>query len=171
MIKSDDVSGITTVFGPLLGRHVWQAKRGYGTFLTMEFGEPHIDIREPRTPNSAHSPRVRRMLARRLAVIRGDWHLFVQFANWTLTTAHGKAASDGSTKLWQPVLDDLSGQRLVGAESPARAQLALRFDLGATLDISPTDDIENDVWTLHQWGGDIIGCTHTGDLRREARGS
>lgn len=133
----------------------------------MEFGEPHLEVREPRAASSATSPRITRLFARRLVVIRGDWHLFIEFARWRLTSTHGQTSSDLPERSWRVVLNDLSGQRLVSAKGPALGRLTLRFDLGAELEIGPDPDIDNDIWTLHHWRGDIVGCSPTGEFEVE----
>ena len=66
---------IADAFRPILGLHAWQVKKGHGSFLTLEFGDPHFVIDEP----TAHRPN------RRIATIVGDWSLFIYCCGWTIT--------------------------------------------------------------------------------------
>src|SRR5665213_1331063 len=59
-------------FLPIVGQVAWSVRRGYGTFLTMEFGSPHLIIREPIVASSDASDRVKRNLAKRRVSIVGD---------------------------------------------------------------------------------------------------
>jgi hypothetical protein len=34
------------VFKGILGKPCWDVKPGHGSFLTMEFGKPHLEVRE-----------------------------------------------------------------------------------------------------------------------------
>ena len=152
-------------FAPLIGQLVWAVSKGYDTFVTMEFGAPHLLVREPRAPRRNASPRLERTAARRSAIVKGDWHLFIEFAEWRMTSANGSIGSrDKKRASWQAVLDDISGQRLIVAESPTPGSLTLRFDLGGVAEIWPHPEIDNDVWTLHPWVGNIIGCRHDGTI-------
>src|SRR5690349_21194900 len=78
---------------PLLGQLAWHVRGGYGSFLTLEFGQPHIEIREPINPSPDHSARVQRNLLRRRAFIVGDWHLWIQYCDWTISVPGGSLTS------------------------------------------------------------------------------
>lgn len=161
---------------PLIGQLVWNVKRGVGTFLTMEFGAPHLSVREPIVPKSAVSPRGQRALRRRRVFVEGDGHLWIQHADWKLETAHGMLASADhvDTELDEALLD-LDGQRLQSAvvESAAN-RWQLKFDLGATLDIWPAKYEAEVLWSLHAWNGHITVCRQDGscfDEEAERAGS
>src|SRR5689334_12556335 len=84
----------TTVFAPLIGRLVWQVKRGVGSMLTMEFGEPHLRVHEPVEPLYRRSPKVVRLQRRRRVFPKGDWHFWIEYAAWKITTANFSLDSD-----------------------------------------------------------------------------
>jgi hypothetical protein len=44
----------------------------------MEFGAPHLVVREPITPSLDSSDRVKRILRRRRVDVTGDWHFWVE---------------------------------------------------------------------------------------------
>lgn len=155
----------TEAFAPLIGQLVWAVSQGYDTFVTMEFGSPHLLLREPGTRKAPATPRLQRMAARRMVTIKGDWHLFVEFAEWRASSVNGSISSkDKKRSGWKDVFDDISGQRLLSAESPVAGRLILTFDLGGKIEIWPHPEIDNDVWTLHPWEGSIIACRHDGTI-------
>ena len=83
--------------------------------LTLEFGAPHVLIREPRVPRPGGSERVRRHLRRRHVRIGGDWHLWIQYCDWKISVSDGSCDSESFD--WQrpdECLNDLDGQRLIG---------------------------------------------------------
>jgi hypothetical protein len=56
---------ISDLLKPLLGQLAWNVSGGVGSMLTLEFGAPHITVREPIVPRAARSERARRLLRRR----------------------------------------------------------------------------------------------------------
>jgi hypothetical protein len=144
---------------PLAGQLVWSVRRGVGSFLTMEFGEPHLSIREPITPRVSRSAKVQRMLKRRRVFIEGDWHFWIQWGHWKLRTAHGSLdfqAPSGSPL--DECLADLDGQRLVSARADRPGKVAVwEFDQGGLLEIGHSgQEDEEPQWSLHRWNGDVI---------------
>jgi hypothetical protein len=103
-------------FGPLGSLPCWLVKQGYASCITMEFGEPRLEIREPR-PGAKH-----KLFHRRLVTVRGEHHLWINQCEWTITEA---------------------GQELAHSESDdktiSRALLQIDGQLLETLEISPTD--------------------------------
>lgn len=157
----------------LVGQLAWNVKRGVGTFLTMEFGEAHLSVREPIVPRASVSPRVRRDLQRRKVFVVGDWHLWIQHADWKLKTVNGILSSnhDIGTKR-DEVLLDLSGQKLVSVDVvPAKNRWTLAFDLGGVLDIWPATYKAEELWGLHGWDGNIVGCRQDGSYYRAKAGT
>lgn len=85
------------VFSRIYGKPCWQARPGHGTFLTFEFGRPHLDIREPVAATKRATTRVRARLARRSVEIHGDWHLWIYCCEWEVFS-RGKRVGDSSRK-------------------------------------------------------------------------
>jgi hypothetical protein len=52
----------------LVGQFVWSVRSGVDTCLTMEFGEPHRVVYEPRQASEGASEVVKRTLGRRLGL-------------------------------------------------------------------------------------------------------
>ena len=83
-MKREDLIRLT--FEHVYGLPCWNAKSGWGSFLTMEFGLPHLEIREPSPPKPDWSLRTRRSQARRLVVVHGEWHLWIYCCEWKVHT-------------------------------------------------------------------------------------
>jgi len=64
---------IQDLFRPLIGEMAWDVRCGHGSFLTMEFGQPHIAVRDPVVASPGRSDRVQRNLGRRRVFVVGDW--------------------------------------------------------------------------------------------------
>lgn len=123
---------IREFFIPFIGQMVWQVRRGHGSFLTMEFGMPHLAVREPMTARLDSSEKAKRNLQRRHATVTGDWHFWIQYGDWRISTSHGVLTSQhppGSE--FDECLLDLDGQKLSSVEpGNAEASCAFSFDLG-----------------------------------------
>jgi hypothetical protein len=161
---------VKDVFAPLVGQMVWNAAGGSATFLTFEFGEPHLSVRDPVKPKHDVGARVERLMLRRRVTVKGDLRLFVEFAKWRITTANGSTNSDEDSDDWWKVwLDDISGQHLAAAEVPVPGYLTLRFDMGGILEVWPLGGTDSEVWTLHRWQNGSIGCRPDGILEIEPK--
>ena len=159
------------VFRPIIGKWVWQVRRGFGSFLTMEFGEPHLEVRQPRTLSGDDvSDRVKRNFQKRRVSIVGQWHLWVQYCDWSITTTDAKVSNrETDTMKIDSCLEELDGQALVAVvEDAACATCTLRFDLGAVLELSPSlDSDDNDLWTVHYLHKSVFGYRSNGTVVAE----
>jgi hypothetical protein len=84
-------------FGLLAGMPCWQVTQGYGSFITMEFGQPRLEIREP-VPRARHAA-----LRRRTVTVRGGHHLWIEQCSWkiledTREIAHSESSRDDIAK-------------------------------------------------------------------------
>lgn len=43
----DETDPVGSVFAPLIGLPAWNVQKGQGSFLTFDFGAPHLSITEP----------------------------------------------------------------------------------------------------------------------------
>jgi hypothetical protein len=73
-------------FAKLQGKLCWGAKRGFGSFLTLEFASPRLVVRELPSSTRAVSRRVQKLFARRLVSARGRWHLWIYCCEWRVDT-------------------------------------------------------------------------------------
>jgi hypothetical protein len=157
------------ILRPLVGRIAWGVERGAGSAFHLEFGEPHLVIREPVTPRHARSTKAQRALQRRRVYVVGDWSLWVEYGDWTLHTNEGaldSTVSPGAEA--DQVLRDLDGQKLLTVAPGQRAHACvLTFDLGAVLEIWPSTELKDDLLSLHAWNGRIVSYAHDGTVAVE----
>ena len=135
-------------FRPVIGLPCWGVENGWGSFLTFEFGQPSLVIREPYI-SDAPTKRVRARAAQRLVNPRGEWHLWIYCCAWQLTV-DSKIVADWTTKARSKRAPGiLNGQILTGIK-PLKAGRGweFEFDLGATLETTPTDR-SSEQWMLY----------------------
>jgi hypothetical protein len=139
----------------LLGLPCWGVKRGYGSFLTLQFGEPQLLVREPMAAKSG-SAKVRRSLARRHVVVHGAWRLWIYCCDWRVESA-GKTVGDASTRRRiDAAARALDGQKLIGITlGPRGARTKFIFDLGAVLETRPYDRT-SEQWMLYTPTGHVV---------------
>jgi hypothetical protein len=130
--------------------------------LDFEFGEPHLKIREPRTPRPSASAQVRRDLARRDVKVRGAWHLWIQFCGWRFYNNDREiGTSISSQRIIKRVITALDGQALVNVTVEEDGGTVFKFDLGGWFEtypvITPDDDRDTmDSWTIFEPNGYIF---------------
>ncbi len=143
---------IAAAYGPILGCPAWQVKKGHGSFLTLEFGEPRLEIREPRED---------RHFRNRNVTICGDWHLWIYCCNWAIAQ-NGKhlAHSESDDEAIAKATAQLDGQCLKRLwMEPGTVVTHFEFDLGAVLKTFPYDDDDdepNEQWMLFEPSGDVL---------------
>jgi hypothetical protein len=143
------------VLADVLELPCWGVKRGQGSFLTLEFGEPHLLIREP-VQTTSTSPRVRRTLARRHVYVAGEWHLWLYCCNWRLLSGARVVGDSSAVRRVERAARHLDGQRLLGVSlRPRGARTRFIFDLGATLETWPYDRT-SEQWHLYTPDGRVL---------------
>ncbi len=145
------------VFAPLLGLPAWSVEKGQGSFLTMEFGEPHLKIREPKISTSK-SEKVRRLMARRNVRPCGQWHLFIYCCFWRVMSdgveiAHCESSNDDiKIAAWH-----IDGQLLIDVKvDPAKGTSVFTFDQNTMLETWPGDQSDETQWLLYLPSGDVF---------------
>ncbi len=142
------------VFQSLYGRPCWNAKSGFGSFMTMEFGDPCLTIREPRQVKDSDPPAVQGSSARRHVWVSGQWHLWIYCCEWEVRTGKkriGHSNLKGSSK--RPIeraARELDGQKLLHVSiNPQDSSSVFEFDLGSRLETQPYDETSKQ-WILRQ---------------------
>ncbi len=139
----------------IYGQPCWNVRNGHGSFLTLDFGEPRLETREPYVSTS-ESRRVRELMARRSVSVVGEWHLWIYCCDWQIIV-DGKPKVDSSTG---PKMERapriLDGQILERVETKDKGKSwSFVFDLGATLETTPYDR-KSEQWTLYEPGNKVL---------------
>lgn len=164
---------VSAAFSPLLGTPCWNVRVGHGSFLTLEFGEPHLEIHAPRPPNPSHTPRMQKLFARRRVYVHGEWHLWIYCCDWRVT-AHGEPVGDSdSDEDMERAARELDGQALVEVEhDPASGGWSFVFDLGGRLETWPYEllhgsiDPAEEQWHLYEPSGLVLTLFGDGSFTR-----
>ena len=131
---------IAELVKPVLGHPSWLVECGYGSFITMEFGQPELDVREPR-PRKVYIEGTPEKTLQRSSFVRGEWHLWIYCCEWSLTLEGIQLAhceSDDVTM--HRALHVLNGQALQAVEiEPADGRTRFDFDLGCSLFTLPAE--------------------------------
>ncbi len=154
------MSIIDNVFRPIYRKPCWQVEQGYGSFLTFEFGEPHLDIQEPRQIRQDASEGAKKYAARRHVYVHGDWHLWVYLCDWRILS-HGQviAHSGASRRVIKKATWELNGQALVQVNVSDGLVSTMDFDLGGQLVLIPNTDVYEktaELWRLFEPSGDVF---------------
>lgn len=137
----------------LVGRPCWNVRALTPmTFLSLQFGRPSLEIREPRLSH-ATSPRVRALLARRRIWIHGQWCFSTYCCKWEVFEgAHLVGKSSSYTKKREQVADFLEGQKVTSVALVTRGlRTVINFDLGGRLEMRPFDR-KLEQWSLRMPG-------------------
>jgi hypothetical protein len=164
MPSERDNDPVRRAFAPLLGLPAWLVRRGHGSFVTLEFGAPHIQIREPIASAADAAEQTRTGFARRRVVPRGDWHRWIYCCHWSVS-ADGKriAWSEASDAEIDAATDELDGRLLtdVGVD-PTGGASKFSFEDGVSLQTWPYDDSVDEQWMLYAKSGDVFGYRSDG---------
>lgn len=146
-----DSTQFEQIWSAVYGRPAWLVKKGHGSFLTFEFGEPSLRIREPRPPLGNVSERVRERLSQRLVMVTGEWRLWIYCCHWSIAQsgrdlAHSESPDDQIAFSTQR----LDGQKLLSVvPGTAPGSWVFSFDLGGELKTWPYgDDPSDEQWHL-----------------------
>ncbi|MGO9673132.1 MAG: hypothetical protein ACLPSF_03010 [Methylocella sp.] len=159
------------ILSSLRGEYVWFVRSGDYGVLRLDFGNPHLTVREP-SPTAGKSERLAIALQRRLVVPAGKWHLFIEFGLWSVE-AGGFRCSRLDGQFDERAFGQLDGQKLISvAYTPESAEWVFRFDLSGVLSVRcrHLDAERYDQWMLFFENGGCLYCENTNRifLEREA---
>jgi hypothetical protein len=145
---------IEDIFQPIYGKPAWQVQQGYGSFLTFEFGEPHLQIREPKQASESVSSKVRKHLAKRSVYLHGDWHLWIYLCDWNIFSNEELIAhSKSKRRVIGRATSELDGQVLTRVTVSKSYKTVFEFDLGGKLETMPYPEVgesPNNLWLLYE---------------------
>ncbi|MGV8849385.1 MAG: hypothetical protein ACOH16_07550 [Propionibacteriaceae bacterium] len=156
------MSAITEAFAPIIGLPSWLVRKGHGSFVTLEFGEPQIEISEPHTSRLLIDGAPPEAM-QRMASVHGHWHLWIYCCRWSLALGASRLAHHESDDVkMRRALHVLNGQAISSvAVDPVDASTTFTFDLGCVLATAPeTSDVYGpepvEQWMLYQPSGEVL---------------
>jgi hypothetical protein len=161
---------IQYIFCPLIGQMAWSVRRGAGSFLALEFGRSHLQVREPRKSES-ESQKVKENAAQRRVFIHGQWHLLIMNVEWNISVTNKACNCDDEHSKVDDVLRKIDGQILTAVHYDLHEMLPIfEFDLGGIIRlVSSKRAKEGDfLWSLsHFDDGYTVACLKNGELVSE----
>jgi hypothetical protein len=151
-------------FAPLIGLPAWLVRRGHGSFLTLEFGAPHLKIREPKVAPPDMDEQVAALFRHRQVIPRGEWHLWIYCCHWRVLSGGTEIAwSEASDEEIGAAVKELDGQLLTAVEAdPARGTSVFEFDHGASIHTWPYGSGGDTQWMLYMPSGDVFSYREDG---------
>jgi len=145
----------------VIGLPAWNVRRGHGSAVTMEFGDPHLVVREPITASPGTSDEVRRSLARRRVAPCGQWHLWIWCCHWRIMSGADEIAhSETANEAIDGALKAIDGQKLLSVDAdPGDATSVFRFEYSVELQTWPWVETEGDLadqWMLFMRSGEVF---------------
>jgi hypothetical protein len=96
-------------------------------------------------------------MQRRRVYVQGKWHFWIENTHWKITFLD-KILTNFSDKidLSEEILTDLDGQILQSVvRGSEKNSYRFHFDLGATLEVWPDTDVNEDQWAIYEYGEKI----------------
>lgn len=136
------------VFEKVYGKPCWGVENCVGSDISFNFGEPHLEIREPIAASPRASRRVREQLARRQVFVHGQWHLLIWLCEWEIFQYGKRLGSHRTRSNMDRLVNSLDGQKLVRFSMDARgSRCKFELDLGGVL-VTSRPEPGHDHWTL-----------------------
>lgn len=162
-------SGLTNIVDAsqaIIGQPVWGIHQGHGTALFVEFGDPHLIVREPYKTQSNTSEKMKRRAAQRQITLSGRWSFLVFPGTWLLQQDGLSIESDDVQTVERDArLSEFNGQYLeTVAFDPAAIELHFTFDLGAIMVIGHNPEIDDELLLFTPKGGRTLGLRPDGIL-------
>jgi hypothetical protein len=154
----DEADPIGSTFAPLFGLVAWGVQKGQGSMLSFEFGNPHLLIREPVANPATDNPKIRKLLQRRRVVLHGEWNLWIYCCHWRCTENGADQSTDDSPEAEiAATANFMDGQKLISVNiDRTTGKSFFQFDLGATLEIWPYEDDNEEQWMLFTPSGYVL---------------
>ena len=156
-------------FQPLYGHPCWGLRYDRNLNLSMNFGKPSLEIREPRSTESK-SEAVQRMASRRRVTVGGEWWLWIYCCYWRLTSDNLDLATGSSSfRRIEKATAQLAGQKLVSvAIEPATGATRFVFDLGCVLRCRRFErDTDAELWMLYKPSGYVLSVHANGTVSHQ----
>ncbi|QGM44762.1 hypothetical protein [Methylocystis heyeri] len=155
---------IVAPLAPLIGLPVWGIRQLVGSFTYLEFGDPHLWIREPLNPDPALSPIVQKGLRQRRIWPEGVWSLTLYMCGWAIfldsqQLGHCETPRDAIDRVWE---DDVAGRKLESIRIDAQtSETVFTFEGGLEVRTWPLDS-DHGQWRVGHKDGDSFALRGDG---------
>ncbi|MDY7010679.1 MAG: hypothetical protein SVV80_07995 [Planctomycetota bacterium] len=155
---------IDRTFQQLYGQLCWGVHYDRQLNLSMNFGDPHLKIREL---DRAKSKSVLLGLydSRRLITVRGRWWLWIYCSYWKISYK-GKLVVTGASSIRRilQAAEELKGQKLVQVDvNKDTGATRFVFDLGGVLDVRRFErNSKDEIWILYKPNGYVLSVSGNG---------
>lgn len=141
---------LMTRFQALSGLPCWGVRQGYGSFVWLNFGQPHLDVRVPTQESKFASQR------RRSVAVEGDYCLWIEQCEWRIVDgdqelAHSESDDTGISQ----ALGQLEGALLKEIHViPGNGDCSFLFEYNLSVHLKRYSDFELDdpIWNLYSPG-------------------
>lgn len=132
------MNAIDRCFAKILNKPCWGVE-SRDTWISFKFGNPHLQIVEPRPARDKMPSIVRKIFVERHDVIvRGEWQLMIAACDWVVRSHGREFANSKNPRGPAKAARFLWGQRLISVVLSKRgARTLFQFDLGGELETRP----------------------------------
>lgn len=160
---------IDSSFRSLCGRPCWGVRYDRQLNLSLNFGKPSLDVREP-YDSASPSDLIRQRASQRDITVRGQWWLWIYCCFWRLTSGDlDLATGSSSLRRIERATQQLDGQKLVSvAVLPSTGATRFEFDLGCVLHCRRFEQNSADeLWTLYKPRGYVLSICGNGTFSHQ----
>lgn len=160
---------LKTSFQSLYGKPCWGVRHDRQLNLSMNFGTPSLDIREPYV-TKFESEAAKSMASRRNVTVRGEWWLWIYCSYWRLTSDNRRLATGSSSaRQIEWAIQQLDGQKLVSTVvNPESGATRFVFDLGCVLGCRRLErNSDQELWMLYKPSGYVLSMHGNGVISHQ----
>ncbi len=153
-----------TIFEPVYDKPCWNANAVHGSFLSMEFGDKHLWVRDSRVAAPTGSGQVDPNENSPIYSFHGAWHLWFYRCDWQVFS--GKTViGDSSTELGiRRAAARLEGKMLKRVTISADGYSVFQFDRYHKLETNPHSS-NTEQWFLYETATfQVLTCFGNGQL-------
>jgi hypothetical protein len=149
---------ISDIIEKIYNTPCWSVKQGHGSFLTFEFGQPHLKVREPSSENRVKKSNYRKI------TLHGEWHLWIYCCSWKIYLSNELVAWSESSRIKvKNALEYIDGQKITNVEiNSDTADTVFYFDLGGVLKTKGYSDDLYEQWLLFEPQGNVLSVRNDG---------
>ena len=129
---------VNSFLNNLIKQTAWESNYQSQLNLNINFGKPHLRITKRKGKND-------------LATVRGEWWLWIFYANWKIKNFDNSNASIFSSyKRISIALSRINGQKLLSIKFISKTGITnFTFNRGSVLTVIPFEHRQSDLWSIY----------------------